>query len=570
MKIAIIPARGGSKRIPRKNIKHFCGKPMIAWPIEAAKISGLFDHIIVSTDDAEIAEVARQCGAEVPFMRPAELSDDYVGTGTVVKHAVEWVINNLGEVEFVCTIYATASFVTPADLARGLVLLRESDAQIVFTATSFPFPIQRAIKIDGSGRVVMFQPEHYSSRSQDLEPAYHDAGQLYWTRTGAALGQVKAFSSNAIPLILPRHQVQDIDTVEDWQRAELMFEALHNPHHSFDNIELTHRGAQVSDSFSESNGKAANLVSKEWQQHRGPIEASANGFDVIECAPCGFRHIVPIPTEEALEKAYRHDYYTQEKPLYLERYSEDINWWNMTYAERYETLEQYLPPGKRRLLDIGSGPGLFLLNGQNRGWQVKGIEPSLQAVEHSRGMGLDVAQGYFSEGTASELGIFNAINMSLVLEHIPDPAALLILAHGQLDEGGLLCVVVPNDFNPFQLVARDHLDFKPWWVAPPHHINYFNFNSLQKLMERCGFEVVQKETTFPIDMFLLMGDNYIGNDELGRACHGRRKALELNLTNAGMGAVKKSFFQHLASIGIGRELILFARKKVGNESRLYL
>ena len=225
MKIAVIPARGGSKRIPRKNIKDFCGKPMIAWSIEAAKATGLFDHVIVSTDDNEIAEAARQWGAEVPFMRPAELSGDYVGTGAVVKHAVEWAINNLGQVEFVCTIYATAPFVTPADLNRGLALMRESDAQIAFTVTSFPFPIQRAIRIDENGRVAMFQPEHYSSRSQDLEPAYHDAGQFYWAKTEAILNDVSAFSEEAVPLILPRYQVQDIDTEEDWQRAELMFEA---------------------------------------------------------------------------------------------------------------------------------------------------------------------------------------------------------------------------------------------------------------------------------------------------------------------------------------------------------
>jgi pseudaminic acid cytidylyltransferase len=225
MNIAIIPARGGSKRIPRKNIKEFCGKPMIAWSIEAARTSGVFDHIIVSTDDAEIAEVAKQRGAEVPFMRPAELSDDYVGTGAVVKHAVEWALKNLGKVESVCTIYATAPFIKSGDLKRGLALLLESGSQIVFTVTSFPFPIQRAIKITPNGRVAMFQPEHFSTRSQDLEPAYHDAGQLYWARTDAVLNDVSAFSEAAVPLILPRSQVQDIDTLEDWQRAELMFEA---------------------------------------------------------------------------------------------------------------------------------------------------------------------------------------------------------------------------------------------------------------------------------------------------------------------------------------------------------
>ena len=225
MKIAIIPARGGSKRIPRKNIKNFCGKPIIAWSIEAAKVSNLFDYIMVSTDDAEIAWVAKQCGAEVPFMRPSDLSDDYVGTGAVVKHAVKWAIKNLGEVEITCTIYATAPFIKSTDLKNGLELLLESGSQISFTLTSFPFPIQRAIKIEKNGRVAMFQPEHYKTRSQDLEPAYHDAGQFYWARTNALLNEVSSFSDAAVPLILPRCQVQDIDTVEDWQRAELMFEA---------------------------------------------------------------------------------------------------------------------------------------------------------------------------------------------------------------------------------------------------------------------------------------------------------------------------------------------------------
>lgn len=225
MKIAVIPARGGSKRIPRKNIKLFCGKPIIAWSIEAAQASGLFDHIIVSTDDAEIAAIATKWGAEVPFVRPAELSDDYVGTGAVIKHAVEWALKNLARVDFVCTIYATAPFLKSSDIRRGFELLEENKCQIVFTVTSFPFPIQRAIKVTENGRVAMFQPEHYLTRSQDLEAAYHDAGQFYWARTDAVLNEVSAFSDAAIPLILPRYQVQDIDTIEDWRRAELMFKA---------------------------------------------------------------------------------------------------------------------------------------------------------------------------------------------------------------------------------------------------------------------------------------------------------------------------------------------------------
>ena len=222
----MIPARGGSKRIPRKNIKTFCGKPMMAWSIGAARTSNLFDHVIVSTDDDEVAATARQWGAEAPFMRPAELSDDYVGTGPVVKHAAEWVAQHLGRPDLVCTIYATAPFVRAEDLLRGLETLLGSGSDIAFTVTSFPFPIQRAIKITARGRVAMFQPEHYATRSQDLEPAYHDAGQFYWSTFDALVRQVPAFSDAAAPIILPRHRVQDIDTAEDWVRAEMLMKVL--------------------------------------------------------------------------------------------------------------------------------------------------------------------------------------------------------------------------------------------------------------------------------------------------------------------------------------------------------
>ena len=199
---------------------------MIAWSIEAAIASGLFEHIIVSTDDAEIAEVAKQWGAEIPFIRPAELSDDYIGTGPVVKHAVDWVTRNYGKPEFVCTIYATAPFIKPTDLVNGLNLLVESNSQIAFAVTSFPFPIQRAIKITENGRVSMFQPECFMARSQDLEPAFHDAGQFYWAKTDAVLNDVPAFSDEAVPLIFPRYRVQDIDTMEDWYRAERLFKII--------------------------------------------------------------------------------------------------------------------------------------------------------------------------------------------------------------------------------------------------------------------------------------------------------------------------------------------------------
>lgn len=226
MKLAVIPARGGSKRIPRKNIKVFCDKPMIAWSIESALASGCFDKIIVSTDDTEIAEVARMFGAEVPFMRPPELSDDHTGTTPVIAHAVNWANHNSCTVEYACCIYATAPFLLAADLCRGLELLKQESAEYAFSVTSYPFPIQRAVKITDKHRVEMFAPEHFQSRSQDLEEAFHDAGQFYWGTANAWLRGKPLFSEHATPVKLPRHRVQDIDTPEDWVRAEWLFKAM--------------------------------------------------------------------------------------------------------------------------------------------------------------------------------------------------------------------------------------------------------------------------------------------------------------------------------------------------------
>ena len=226
MRLAVIPARGGSKRIPRKNIKLFCGKPMIAWSIEAALLSGCFDQVAVSTDDAEIAEIARQYGAQVPFMRPAELSDDHTGTTAVIAHAIDWFAAQGQAPAQVCCLYATAPFVSADDLRRGLAMLTETGSDYAFSVTSYAFPIQRAIRITPIGRVEMFNAEHFNTRSQDLEEAYHDAGQFYWGRASAWLANKVIFGPHAAAVQLPRYRVQDIDTVEDWQRAEYLFHVI--------------------------------------------------------------------------------------------------------------------------------------------------------------------------------------------------------------------------------------------------------------------------------------------------------------------------------------------------------
>jgi N-acylneuraminate cytidylyltransferase len=226
MKVAIIPARGGSKRIPRKNIKLFHGKPMIAYSIEVAHQSGCFDKVIVSTDDLEIAEVAKEWGAEVPFLRPAKISNDHATTMDVMEHAVQWCKEQDWKLEAVCCFYATAPFTLPADLLKGYTLLTSSGAQYCFSATIFPFPIQRAIKLDDHGYVSMFSPENELIRSQDLEEAYHDAGQFYWGLPDAFENKLSIFSQHSKAILLPRSRVQDIDTPEDWEFAEALYSLL--------------------------------------------------------------------------------------------------------------------------------------------------------------------------------------------------------------------------------------------------------------------------------------------------------------------------------------------------------
>lgn len=223
--IALIPARGGSKRIPKKNIRDFLGKPIIAYTIEAAQKSGCFDRIIVSTDCPEIKKVAQSYGVEVPFERPEDIADDYSTAIDVIKHTITWLRENGVKLDLICCLYATAPFMRSSDIIAGReMLLGEPDAEYAMTVTSFPFPIQRAVMLK-NGRLQMFQPEHFLTRSQDLEESYHDAGQIYWGKPDAFLSNIPVLSNKAIPIILPRHLVQDIDTEEDWIRAELLYKA---------------------------------------------------------------------------------------------------------------------------------------------------------------------------------------------------------------------------------------------------------------------------------------------------------------------------------------------------------
>ncbi|MEW6073219.1 MAG: class I SAM-dependent methyltransferase [Planctomycetota bacterium] len=299
----------------------------------------------------------------------------------------------------------------------------------------------------------------------------------------------------------------------------------------------------------------------EWQGHAGAALDRAGEFTVIECEPCGFRHVIPLPAADELREIYRQEYYTAEKPLYLERAREDLDWWRQLYAERFDAFEALLGGRTGRLLDVGSGPGFLLEYGRERGWEVLGVEPSAAAAAHARGLGVEVVEEFLTPELAPRLGRFDAVHLSEVLEHVPDPRSILALCRDLTRPGGLVCASVPNDYNPFQHALRTSGGYGPWWVAPPHHLNYFEFASLERLFARAGLEPVRRDTTFPIDMFLLMGEDYVGNDALGRVCHGRRMAFERHLRAAGLEELLRTLYQGLAQHGLGRLAVVTARRR---------
>ena len=223
--VAIITARGGSKRIPHKNIKPFLGKPIIAYSIEAAKAAGCFDEVMVSTDDEEIAEIARNYGAVVPFMRSVENSDDFSTTRDVVREVLKQYKEVGRAFDYACCIYPTAPFITAERLKESMQLLEEKQADSVLPVVRFSFPPQRCVVLE-DGRAVFKWPEHMLTRSQDLEPFYHDCGQYYCLNTKAFGEQEVLFMKNTYPVILDEMEVQDIDNETDWKLAELKFKLL--------------------------------------------------------------------------------------------------------------------------------------------------------------------------------------------------------------------------------------------------------------------------------------------------------------------------------------------------------
>lgn len=293
--------------------------------------------------------------------------------------------------------------------------------------------------------------------------------------------------------------------------------------------------------------------------HAGPCRLSKDGIDLIDCEQCGFRHIIPLPSAETLRRFYEAEFYQSNRPHYIEASKEDVEWRQSEFTDRCTIAEKLTGREPGRALDIGCGPGDFLLAAKHRGWDVLGVEPSPMAAEYAASRGLEIENAFFSAELAGTLGNFDLVHMSEVLEHIPNPLELLASVKEILNPGGILCVSVPNDFNPLQVAFQEIAGKDPWWVVPDHHLNYFDFDSLEKVMENAGLPPVFRTTNFPMEMFLLMGDDYIGKREVGRPLHNKRKAFDLNLTGDYL-EVRSRFYNSLANSGLGRLAIVFAQK----------
>lgn len=292
------------------------------------------------------------------------------------------------------------------------------------------------------------------------------------------------------------------------------------------------------------------------EYHAGPTLGEKDGYAVIDCRDCGFAHLWPLPSKEELAELYSEKYYAEEKPNYLKHQEEDSDWWISTYNDRLTRIEDLLSDDRRSALDVGSGPGWFLQVAERRGWRAVGLEPALAPHEYCRGKGLDVIRGKYPADAPARK--FDLIHFGQTLEHLWHPAEIVDFAYGHLSPGGILSVTVPNDFSPLQ-TALEANGWPQYWVAPPYHVSYFSPESLALLVAEAGFEVVAVDGSFPMELFLLLGADYVGHPKIGRACHRARMLMEKVLDN-GYSALKRRIYKALIEIGVGREVTVTARK----------
>lgn len=317
------------------------------------------------------------------------------------------------------------------------------------------------------------------------------------------------------------------------------------------------------DPLQESSPNMASETEREiisWCNHEGPVIAKKDDVSVIECKQCEFSHLVPLPEIDEKADFYENEFYETFSDDYIEKHKQDLAWWEIEHKEKYALFESLLGDKKGSLLDVGSGPGMFLKVGAELGWNVEGIEPGKSAWEFStKTLGLTVHQAYLDERNVADFGQYDVVHLNNVLEHTIDAGAFVAMLKKLVRPGGLLVVTVPNDFNPLQNIVHDVLEKPQWWVAPLQHLNYFTPESLAKCMERQGLTPVKTTGSFPLELFLLMGVDYIGNNEVGRAIHSQRKQFELIMEQAGQTALKRRMYDSLIQLGLGRQVTVVAR-----------
>lgn len=310
-------------------------------------------------------------------------------------------------------------------------------------------------------------------------------------------------------------------------------------------------------------------MNKKWEDSKGMVHSglclgTKDEYDVIECSSCGFKHVIPIPTDEFLSEYYKNDFIKKRldkvsSAKFYKKMEEDVPWWEIFYNEKYDLFEKYIVKKRKSILDIGSGLGFFLKCGKDRGWKTLGVEPSSESYNYSKKLGLDIANQYLNEKNYQEIGKFDVVHMHEVIEHLPDPVSMIKLGKNMLNDGGLICIISPNDFNPLQKVYVKSSGEKKWWISPPEHINYFDFSSIRKLLEGEGFSIIEQTSTFPLELFLLMGDNYIGNHELGDKIHSKRKYFEMKMFNTSNEEIRRNLYQDFSKLGLGREFMIIAK-----------
>ena len=306
-------------------------------------------------------------------------------------------------------------------------------------------------------------------------------------------------------------------------------------------------------------------------KHSGKILKKIGKSKVIDCKSCKFIHVIPLPTKMESSKHYKKKYYTKIKPNYIKKYEKEIDYWNLIFDEKLNFLSDKISMKKKSMFDLGSGAGYFLKRAKEKGWEVNGVEPNSIAANHSKKIGVPVINDFFENLDIKTMKRFNAINLFDVLEHVPEPIELLKKCKTLLEYKGIIVIEVPNDYNPLQKIVQQSLKKEEYWLtllpksrnyhwtSKMDHINYFNFESLKKLLIKMNFKIIQQESTFPLELFLLMGDDYLEKEVIGKKIHEKRMNFEKNLMNKN-ASIKKKLYEKFAEIGIGRTAIIYAQK----------